>query len=101
MFEKLLAMFAAVLLAVVVGLIAYQELCTTKVVVDVTLKKGADPFQTFKTLLPPDSRVVDVKEVDKLHNEYKITVSTRRHRLRLLEWMRSSSRVEKVEEVSN
>ncbi len=97
----LAATAAAVALFIVVGTITYVEMTTAKVTVDVQLKKGEDPFQTIKAILPPDAHVLNVAEVSRTNNEYKITVSTRRERARLLNWMRSNKCVEKVEEVPN
>lgn len=98
MTEKILAIFAAAALFLVIGAIINKEFSTNKVVVDVQLKKGEDPFHALKSILPADATVVEIKEVDKTSNKYEMTVSTHRTRLKLLEWMRSSSRVENAEE---
>ncbi len=98
MTEKILAIFASIALFIVVGSISYKEFATNKVVVDVQLRKGEDPFQALKSILPADATVVEIKETDRANNKYEMTINTHRQRYKLLEWIRSSSRVEKVEE---
>lgn len=98
MAEKILAVFAAIALFFVVAFIGYQEFGTSKVVVEVQLKKGEDPFQTLRTLLPEDSAVLDVREIDRNANQYELTIKTHKKKHFLLEWMRRSSRVERAEE---
>lgn len=100
MAEKILAAIAALTLFIVVGVIGYQEIATHKVTVDVQLKKGEDPFQTIRSIVPSGSTVIDVREVDREKNEYQLTVSTKQKKPSLLEWLRKSNRVERAEECS-
>jgi hypothetical protein len=97
MTEKILTILASLALFGVIGLIAYQEMYTENVTVGIQLKVGQDPFVTFKSIVPSDSTVVEVKEIDRANNLYEVTVATKRHRLKLLEWMRKNKQVEKVE----
>lgn len=98
MLEKILCAVAAAALFVVVGTIAFNEFNQDQVVVVVDLKPGEDPFNAIRQIVPSDSTVTEVKEVNRSRNEYQLTVKTKRQRAGLLEWLRSSSRVERVEE---
>jgi hypothetical protein len=98
MSSKLYALIACAVLCFVLCWIGYNEINTSNMTVAVQLKQGEDPFVTLKTILPPDTAVVEVREMDRQKNEYKMTVKTRQRRVQFLEWLRSNSRVEKVEE---
>jgi hypothetical protein len=98
MAEKILALIAGLMLFFVVGFIGYQELGASRVVVDVQLKQGQDPFQAIKTLVPEGTAVIEVKEIDRAKNIYQMTVRTHRKKTFLLEWMRRSERVERADE---
>jgi hypothetical protein len=97
MTEKILAILASVALFGVIGTIAYQEIYTENVIVGVQLKVGEDPFSVIKSIVPADSTLIEVKELDRAKNMYEVTVATKRHRHKLLEWMRKNRQVEKVE----
>lgn len=96
MLEKILAAVAAIALFVVVGTIAVNEFYQDEVKVVIDFKQGEDPFRAVRQIVPADSVVTDVKEIDRSRNEYQLTVKTKRHRQSLLDWLRSSSKVERI-----
>jgi len=97
MIEKILAIAAAICLFVVVGTIGYTEFAKQEVTVLLELKDGEDPFVALPQIVPKDSSIKEVREVNRAENKYVIMVETRRNKLRLLEWLRSSSRVERAD----
>ena len=94
---KILTLLAALTLFSVVGTIAYTEYTTNRVTVAVDLKQGEDPFKALKAIIPADSTVVGIRELDHAKNKYEVIVKTRRQRATLIDWIRSSSRVEGAE----
>lgn len=97
MLERISAFVAALILIFVVGTIGYRELAATDVNVIVQLKKGEDPALALKQIMPADASLREVLELDRGNNEYMLTVKTHRKRQGLLDWLRSSSRVQKAE----
>lgn len=95
--EKIFALLAGLALLSVVGTIGYMEYTTDRVTVAVDLKQGEDPFKALKSIVPADSTVVGIRELDHAKNKYEVVVTTRRQRATLIEWIRSSSRVEGAE----
>jgi len=96
MFEKLIAIFAAICLFVVIGVISYGEIAKEEYTVIVDLKTGEDPFFALKSIVPSDSYISEIKEVDKKNNSYELRVITKRNKKGLIDWLQSSSRVDKV-----
>lgn len=94
--EKLIAIFAAICLVTLVGLISYNEISKEEFIVVIDLKSGEDPFFALKNIIPSDSYISSIKEVDKSNNSYELTVITKRNKKFLLDWLQSSSRVDKV-----
>lgn len=94
--DKILCAISAITLLVVVGMIGYKEFNQDHVTVVIDLKQGEDPFVAIKQIVPNDSVVTDVRELNRTKNQYEMTVVTKRQRAGLLEWLRSSSRVENV-----
>lgn len=101
MVDKILAAIAGLALLVVVGIIGYNELLVSDVKMIVNLKQDADPFVAIKQIVPADSTVVEVRQVDRTNNQYELTVATKREKLNLLEWIKKSHKVEQVEIKSN
>jgi hypothetical protein len=99
MYDKILSAIAACTLFIVIGILAYSELNVSNVTVNVQLKQGVDPFLAVKQIVPENTTLIDVKELNRSTNEYQIIVKTRRNKDNLLRWIRSSKKVEKVEVV--
>jgi hypothetical protein len=97
MWDKILSAIAACTLFIVIGMLIYNELNISKVTVNVQLKQGVDPFLAVKQIVPENTTLIDVKELNRSTNEYQITVKTRKDKDNLLRWIRSSKKVEKVE----
>lgn len=100
MIDKILAAIAVLALLIVVGAIGYNEMFLKNVEMIVNLKENEDPFVAIKQIIPNDSTLIEIKEIDKSKNEYILTVSTKREKANLLEWMKLSHKVEKVEILS-
>jgi hypothetical protein len=101
MTEKLMAMVAALVLIASITFIGCNEFFTSNVIVQVQLKEKEDPFKALKSILPKDSGIIEVCEVDRARNEYKITIKTHRHKDGLLQFLRQNKSVKKVEDCSN
>ena len=99
MMGKIFAAVAACLLIVVVGMIWHQEANTARITVDVQLRQGEDPF-AIRSILPPDSTILRMQEIDRATNTYKMTVVTKRQNT-FLDYLRNSSRVERISNVIN
>lgn len=97
MVDKILAAIAGFALLIVVGIIGYNEMFKTDVKMVVNLKANEDPFVALKQIVPTDSTVIDVHELDRNKNEYELTVTTKREKMNLLEWIKKSHKVEKAE----
>jgi uncharacterized protein YabE (DUF348 family) len=100
MTEKLMALVASIVLLVSITFIGCNEFNTSSITVQVKLKKEEDPFKTLKSILPQDSGIVEVHEVNRIRNEYKITIKTKRRKDGLLQFLRQNNSVEKVEDCS-
>ena len=100
MTDKIPAGIAALVLLVIVGTIGYNELYQQEVSVIVKLKKDQDPFVAIRQIMPVDSRITDIRQLDKDSNEYYLKIKTKRAQLNLLEWFMKSSKVENAE-ISN
>jgi hypothetical protein len=97
MVDKILAAIAGLALLIVVSVISYNEVFVNDVKVIVNLKQDEDPFIALKQIVPTDSKVVEIREIDRLKNQYELTVSTKREKTNLIEWIKKSHKVEKVE----
>lgn len=98
--ERMFAIFAILTFVLVVGWIGYCEFSTSQVTVAVQLKTGEDPFTALKQILPANSSVLAIKEMDRGKNQYQMVVQTRHSKNMFLEWLKSSKKVEKVEDCS-
>jgi|688.fasta_scaffold55069_10 hypothetical protein len=97
MVDRVLAAIACLALLIVVGVIGYNELYVSDVQVIVNLKEDEDPFMVLRQLVPNDSKVTEIREIDREKNKYELTVSTKREKLNLLEWIKKSHKIENVE----
>jgi hypothetical protein len=97
MIDKILAGIAALALLVVVAIIGYDEYSKQEMTVIVELKQGEDPFVAIRHIVPMDSSIKEVREIDRSKNEYSMIVTTKRKRKALLEWFNNSHRVENVQ----
>lgn len=100
MVDKILAAIAGLALLIVVGVISYNEMFVTDVKMVINLKQDEDPFIALKQIIPNDSTVIEIREIDRLKNQYELTVSTKREKSNLLEWIIKSHKVEKAEILS-
>lgn len=97
MIEKALVVIAFLALFGIVGVLIYNEAATNEITVLVDLHDEADPFATLKSIVPVNSSLRSVTEVDRASNRYEIVVRTRQKRKGLLEWFVCNSNVERVE----
>jgi len=97
MIDKIFAAIAVILLTIVIGTIGYLEFDTSKVTVMIQLQPSADPFITLRKMVPQDSSVTDIKEINRSRHEYEMTVKTHQKRATVIEWMRHQDNVQKVE----
>jgi hypothetical protein len=97
MTDKILAGIAALVLLVVVGTIGYNEFYQQEVSVIVKLKENEDPFVAIRQIMPVDSKITDIRQIDRNENEYYLKIKTKRAKLNLLEWFMKSSKVENAE----
>jgi|688.fasta_scaffold1377260_1 hypothetical protein len=97
MYDKILAWIATIILVFIVCFIGYNEYVQENVKFFVELKQGEDPFSALKQIVPYDSSIKEVKELDKKNNEYEITVSTKRKKSNLLEYLLKSHKVQNAE----
>lgn len=97
MTDKILAGIAALALLIVVGTISYNEWAQQEVSVIVSLKENEDPFVAIRQIMPVDSKITDIRELDRSENKYFLTVKTKRAKSNLLEWFMKSSKVENAE----
>ena len=97
MVDKILAAIAGIALFIVVSIIGYNEMFVTDVKMIVNLKPNEDPFVALKQIVPTDSTVTSVHEMDRGKNQYELTVTTKREKTNLLEWIKKSHKVEKAE----
>lgn len=97
MVDKILAGIAALALLIVVGVIGYNEFSYQQITVLVSLKENEDPLLAIKQIMPLDSRITNIQEIDHIKNQYVLTVTTKRAKGNLLEWLLRSSRVENAE----
>lgn len=98
MVSKIYAALACLALMFVVGWLGYQEFNTSNVTVDVQLKQGEDPFSTLMSIMPTNSSVVGVREINRDRNEYEVTVKTLQKKAHFLDRLRNNNRVESVYE---
>lgn len=97
MLDKIFAAIATVLLVLVIGTIGYVELAPSKITVVVQLKEDADPFVTLRTIVPSNSAVTSIKEINHSKHEYEMTVKTHQKQAMVVEWMQNQEKVKKVE----
>jgi hypothetical protein len=100
MTDKILAGMAALALLIVVGTIGYNEWAQQEVSVVVNLKNNEDPFVAIRQIIPVDSTIMDIRELNRENNQYFLKVKTKRAKVNLLEWFMQSSKVENAE-ISN
>ena len=98
MIEKLIAIFSVIALFIVIGTIGYREMSTNQLVVDIQLKKGEDPFKTLKKVVPHNSSILAVRELDRANYKYELVISTHYQKAKLIEIISNNNRVEKAEE---
>lgn len=92
--EKVLAVVAVVVLFIVAGMATYDKLGKHDVTVVVKLGVSEDPFVKLPQVVPGDSAIRTVREIDRTNNEYVITVTTRKKKKDLLNWILGRSGVE-------
>lgn len=95
--EKILAIIAAIVLAGVIALPIYEHYGRQDMVLIIKFHDQADPFQTLSHVMPSQTVVRSVKQVDRAHNEYLVTVNTPKKRKELVDWLLNSTQVEKVQ----
>jgi len=94
--EKALTVFAGLLLLLVAGSIAYDQLGKEEVKATVQLRQADDPFSVIPQLNAPGP-ITQVREVDRSQNKYEITYKTRYKKRTILQWLLDSGWVEKAE----
>jgi len=97
MIEKLLAFIAGLTLLVVISAISFNEFYQNEVKVLVKIKENEDPFLVMKQLMPLDSRIIDIKEINKSGGCYEIVVVTKRNKINILNWIKNSTKIQEVE----
>lgn len=75
----------------------YNDYNSSNVMIVVKLRQDEDPFKTLKSILPNDTGIVDVAEINRASNEYRLTVKTRRPKEGLLNFLRGNRSVERAE----
>ncbi len=92
--EKLLTAIAIIVLIWVTSLAAYDKLCKHDVTLIVRLEQNEDPFVRLPQVVPDDAAIRNVREIDRNKNEYVVTVTTRKKKKDLLDWILGRSGVE-------
>lgn len=95
--EKLLAFIASLTLFLVVGIIFYNEFYQNELKVLVQIKENEDPFAVMRQLMPLDSRIIGIKEINKSSGHYEIVVLTKRNKINILNWIKNNKQIEEVE----
>jgi hypothetical protein len=97
MVDKAFSIIALLSLAIIAGIIGYNEIATKNVKVVIDLEKDYDVFTVSKKIIPNDCNIIEIKEIDKFNNQYEITISTKAKKTNLLEWIINSHQVKKAE----
>lgn len=97
MIEKILAAVAVLALFLVIGAIIHNEFFQNEVTIMVDLKQGEDPFVAIRHIVPSDSAISSVRQINPHMNQYELIVRTKREKQNLLEWLTRSHRVEQAE----
>ena len=95
MIDKILAGIAVFMLLIVVGTIGHNEWSQQEFSVIVSLKDNEDPFVAMRQIMPVDSRITVIRELE--NNKYFLKIKTKRAKVNLLEWFMQSSKVENAE----
>lgn len=96
-FNKLLTIFAGVVLFLIVGTIFYNEAIISEVTMIVQLRSNEDPLVAIKSACEGQCAVRSIHEVDKKENKYEVRVATKKTLPGLLDWFRNNSQIKKVE----
>lgn len=90
-------MASFIVLLIVSGVAMYEIYGKEDVTVLVKLKKEQDPFVKLPQILPENSMIKNVRELNKSRNEYMMTITTRKKKHDLLQWILDSNLVEDAE----
>lgn len=94
MIDKILAGIAAIMLCLVLAIIGYNEFSKSYVTVIVSLKDNQDPFVAIQYLVPADSQITKIRQVDRAKNQYMLIVRTRRGDKSIVDWLLKDYRVD-------
>lgn len=94
--EKFIVLVSLATLMLVTGSIVYMEASVREVTVIVDIQDQENPFQAVRQIIPKDSTITYVKEVNRASNEYQITINTRRQKDGLLRILRDNPLVERL-----
>lgn len=97
MIDKILAGIAALVLIIVVATIGYTEFSKNYVTVFVSLKEDQDPFVAIQNLMPIDSPITSIRQVNREKNQYMLIVKTRRGNKNILDWLLKNDKVDNAE----
>lgn len=92
--EKILTGISIGVLLWVAGLATYDKCYQQDYTVVVRLNQNEDPFVKLPQVMPTDSAIRNVREIDRTKNEYVLTVTTRKKKKDLLDWILGRSGVE-------
>lgn len=97
MIDKILAGIAAFVLIIVVAAIGYTEFSKSYITVFISLKEDQDPFVAMQNLMPMDSPITSIRQVNREKNQYILIVKTRRANKNILDWLLKNDKIDNAE----
>jgi hypothetical protein len=91
-FEKILAITSVIVLFFIIGLATYEQIGKADVNVKIRLESNQDPFVTLPQIIPTDSVIKNIRQIRQ--NEYTMTITTRKSKKALLDFMSTRRGVE-------
>lgn len=85
--EKMLAITSIVILLGVIGLATYDRVSREEIAIKIQLDQNEDPFSKLKEVIPQDSSLSNVKEINRNDNEYIVVVNTKKNGKDLVDWI--------------
>jgi len=93
-FEKILAVTSILILVFVSILAFFEKIGQQDVSVQIRLQEDQDPFVILPQIVPKNSSIRSVREIDKSKNKYIMTISTKKKNEDVLDWILKFGSVE-------
>jgi len=93
-FEKILAVTSILILVFVSILAFFEKIGQQDVSVQIRLQEDQDPFVILPQIVPENSSIRLVREIDKSKNKYIMTIRTKKKNKDVLDWILKFGSVE-------